>query len=231
LRAFLTTKAFIHGARSLESVVHMSNLGGARYFGVAELPPADLLNLHVTKDFQQIVARAQLEAPIFEVLSEACHQAWFKTKVKKGWRHGHPRDDAAKIHPWLSPYDQLTEEVKEMNRATARFTMAKLSDLGYTIRRLRPENGAVPKSYRFKKAEREQLVSLEHDIWLRDKMLRGYAWAPETCEPMRLHRDIAKFAAVPEEDQELDWVITETIPEVLHAHGFVLERKKGEPKA
>ncbi|HQK89499.1 MAG TPA: hypothetical protein PLU25_17890, partial [Acidobacteriota bacterium] len=58
---------------------------------------------------------------------------------------------------------------------------------------------------------------------------RGYAWALETCEPLRLHRDIAAFQDVPAADQELDWVITETIPVVLHKHGFILERKTGEP--
>ncbi|HNR40076.1 MAG TPA: RyR domain-containing protein [Acidobacteriota bacterium] len=229
LRAFLTTKEFLHGARSLESVAHMSNLNGARFFGVAELPPPDLLNLHVTQDFQEIVARAQLEAPIFEAHAEACHQAWFNMKTAEGWRFGSPRDDQAKLHPWLVPYDQLPEAVKEMNRGTARLTLAKLADLGYIIRRLRPADAAAATPYTFSADEKKMLVCLEHDIWLRDKMLRGYAWALETCEPLRLHRDIAAFQDVPTTDQELDWVITETIPVVLHKHGFVLERKTGEP--
>jgi len=228
LRAFLTVKEFLHGARSLESVAHMSNLNGARFFGVAELPPPDLLNLHVTKDFQEIVARAQLEAPIFEALAEACHEAYIKMKSAAGWRYGSPRDDRAKLHPWLVPYDQLPEAVKEMNRGTARLTLAKLADLGYVIHRLRPADAAAATPYRFNADEKKMLVCLEHDIWLRDKMLRGYAWAPETCEPLRLHRDIAAFRDVPDEDQELDRVITETIPVVLHKHGFVLGRKQKE---
>jgi len=206
-------------------VAHMSNLNGARFFGVAELPPPDLLNLHVTKDFQEIVARAQLEAPIFEAHAEACHQAWFNMKTAEGWRYGASRDDRAKLHPWLVPYDQLPEAVKEMNRSTARLTMAKLADLGYVIRRLRPADAAATAPYTFNADERKMLVCLEHDIWLRDKMLRGFAWSAQTRPELRLHRDIAVFQDVPAADQELDWVITETIPVVLHKHGFVLERK------
>ena len=45
--AFLSVSAFRHGVRSMEAIVEMSALGGAREYVRAALPPPDQLSLHV----------------------------------------------------------------------------------------------------------------------------------------------------------------------------------------
>jgi hypothetical protein len=45
--AFLSVSAFRHGVRSMEAIVEMSAIGGAREFVRAALPPPDQLSLHV----------------------------------------------------------------------------------------------------------------------------------------------------------------------------------------
>jgi hypothetical protein len=47
LRAFLTAPAYLHGARSLESIVEMSALTGALSYERAALPAAHQLAMHV----------------------------------------------------------------------------------------------------------------------------------------------------------------------------------------
>src|SRR5208282_2169364 len=120
-------------ARSLAAIVSMSGLSHAGHFGPAHLPSADLLRMHVTADFQEHVREAQLELPVIEALAAACHESFCHERERQGYKWGAVRDDEAKTHPLLKPYEQLSESDKERNRETARLTNAKLSSIGYRI--------------------------------------------------------------------------------------------------
>ncbi|MBL7222393.1 MAG: AAA family ATPase [Candidatus Brocadiae bacterium] len=221
VRAFLRTRKFLHGARSLTSVVTMSALSGKRHFDVSSLPQDDLLNLHVlSPDFMGHVRQGQLHLHILEALAEACHEAWMEQKKKDGWRYGDPRDDKKKLHPLLKPYAELDEEGKEGNRRTARVTQAKLLDVGYTIRPRRTSSKKPPP--KITKTVRDRLVRIEHDVWLRDHLLRGYDYAPNTNEDLLLHRDVCPFDRMPPEDKALDEAIARRIEPVLQANGYEL---------
>jgi DNA polymerase III delta prime subunit len=219
---FLRVKEYLHGARSLNAIVSMSSPSDGRSFGPTNLPSADLLKLHVTGDFLDHVNQGELEMGLIESLAEACHEAWKKQKEKDGWTYGDPRNDEKKKHPLLRPYEQLKEIDKEGNRMTARLTQAKLHEVGCRIERkeLFKKEGSVITE--FPEDIRKRLMRIEHDIWLRLHLLQGYQWAPETRENMRLHRDISPFEAVPPDDQTLDRVIIDTIPEILDKNGYCI---------
>ena len=55
-----------------------------------------------------------------ETLSRAEHARWLANRVLAGWRHGETRDDAAKLHPDIVPYDALSEATKEKDRSQVR---------------------------------------------------------------------------------------------------------------
>ena len=55
--------------------------------------------------------------------------------MQEGWRHGPRRDDTAKQHPDLVPYQQLTESEKEYDRNTVIEALKAIIALGYEIRR------------------------------------------------------------------------------------------------
>jgi len=97
VRAFLLTRRFHHGARSLESVVTMSSLAQTRHFAVSDLPPADQLLLHLTPDFFDLVREGEIEGPVVEALAEACHEAWRALRIEHGWTHGSRRCDVKKF--------------------------------------------------------------------------------------------------------------------------------------
>ena len=44
---------------------------------------------------------------------------WAATRIAQGWTYGARRDDAAKHHPCLVPYDDLTDEEREFDRNTS----------------------------------------------------------------------------------------------------------------
>ena len=229
VRAFLLVNSYIHGARSLESIVGMSDLSNATYFGPANLPSADLLRLHVSADFQERLHEAQLELPLIEALAGACHEAFCYQREKQGYKWGAVRDDTAKTHPLLKPYEQLSERDKERNRGTARLTYAKLTSIGYQIMRAAGGDpgtaihSLTPEQY-------EALMRAEHDIWLREHLLQGYEWADTTQDALRLHRDIVKYDELSAEDQALDAVPIRNIVEIIRRYGYVLVNRE-EPAA
>jgi hypothetical protein len=227
LGAFLRAKKYIHGARSLEAVVMMSNLSRATHFGVAELPSPDVLGLHVTTDFLEHARDGQLEFSMIEALASEMHERWRKEREGLGWTYGPLRDDSAKRHPLLRAYSELPDAEKEHNRLTARLGAAKLHALGYRIvRRAAAEEpsgeGEQPERPALREDEVVRLMKMEHDIWLRERLLRGFEWAAETDDRLRLHRCVQRFDDLPVADRRLDRKAVETALDALWKHGFTL---------
>ncbi|MEW6208440.1 MAG: RyR domain-containing protein [Acidobacteriota bacterium] len=223
IKGFLRVEKYLHGARSLESLVNMSGLAHTQFFGPAQLPAESLLRLHVTEDFLRLVEEGQLEASVIEAIARDLHERWRRKRLSQGWKPGSPRDDYLKVHPMLRPYGELTEAEKEKNRLPARLTQAKLDDVSYRIARREEDDQSGPP--RFTKEEHDKLLRIEHDIWLREYLINGYEWAEETRDHVRLHRDIAPFEKVPDEDQALDRENVAAIPVTLWENGYTLVRK------
>jgi hypothetical protein len=137
VRGFLRIHEYVHGARSLEAIVKMSDLVNVRHFNAASLPPPDLLHLHVTEDFLEHVNKGQLELPVIEVIAKAYHEAWRKQRVKDGWKYAPERNDDKKEHPWLLPFDdpinKLPEADQELDRALVDSLIPALSEKGYKV--------------------------------------------------------------------------------------------------
>ena len=72
---------------------------------------------------------------LIERLAENSHDIWAQQRIADGWTYGPQRDDPAKKHPDLVPYDQLPESEKEYDRSTAMQTLRAIVALGYRIER------------------------------------------------------------------------------------------------
>lgn len=233
IHGFLRAKKFLHGARSLEAIVVMSKLVNVRHYGVAQLPTNDLLQLHVTPDFLEHVQEGQMEIPLIEAVAEACHEGWRKQKEEAGYKYGKKRNDVErkgkKTHPLLVDYDELSEANKEGNRTTARRTPAKLHEIGYEIRRINEiEKKDIVK--KFPEDRFNQLVKIEHDIWLREKLIQGYAYAEKTNDDLRLHRSVERFENLTPEDKSLDVAIVDSLIPVLKDNGYGIVKIEKELK-
>jgi len=224
VRGFLRVEKFKHGARSLESVISMSNLADAGSFGGASLPNPDLLRLHVTDDFLGHVRQGQLDSLLKEALAEACHEAWRTLKTKQGWKYGAPTSRAKMEHDRLTEYSKLTEQGKDDNRLTAKLTEAKLRNIGYVVNRSTAEGEAGKEVLKFTDEERAELMIIEHDIWLRNHLIKGYAWAETSRDELRLHMDVAPFHNMPDAEKDFDAAIVDTIIPVLKDKGYSLVR-------
>ncbi|MEO8095347.1 MAG: RyR domain-containing protein, partial [Pseudolysinimonas sp.] len=59
------------------------------------------------------------------------HASWRAHLDGNGWRHGAVRDDAARRHPDLLPWDELTDEARAKTRAGVVSSLELLATLGY----------------------------------------------------------------------------------------------------
>jgi hypothetical protein len=73
-----------------------------------------------------------------EQLASNTHEVWARQRVKDGWTWGKARDDAARHHPGLVPYDELDESEKQYDRIAALETLKLIQAIGYKVA---PANG------------------------------------------------------------------------------------------
>jgi hypothetical protein len=71
-----------------------------------------------------------------ERLAEAEHNGWMAHMAGDGWRHGAVRDDAAKRHPSMIPYAQLSEAEKEKDRNNVRYYPDFAASAGHRVVRV-----------------------------------------------------------------------------------------------
>ena len=70
-----------------------------------------------------------------ERLAELEHHYWMTDKLVDQWRWGPYKDSQARISPYLVPWDQLPEQVKEFDRLFVRAIPGALARLGYEVRK------------------------------------------------------------------------------------------------
>ena len=74
-----------------------------------------------------------LSASLIEEFAEAVHDEWAEERRRTGWRYGAQRDDLNRLHPCLVPYDELSEDEREVDRRTVIATLTAIQRLGYKI--------------------------------------------------------------------------------------------------
>ena len=68
-----------------------------------------------------------------EMIAENVHDVWAVGRMSEGWRYGEEKDSEKKTTPYLVPYDELEESVKEYDRNTAMETLKLIIKMGYRI--------------------------------------------------------------------------------------------------
>ena len=71
-----------------------------------------------------------------ERMAELEHDRWCRERVAAGWTYGPARNDERKTTPYLVPWDQLTEDVKDYDRNAVRALPELLTYAGFEIVRL-----------------------------------------------------------------------------------------------
>jgi formylglycine-generating enzyme required for sulfatase activity len=83
-------------------------------------------------DTRDIELSAALQ-PLVEQMAKNVHEVWAQGRLDEGWNYGPVREDAAKHHPCLVPYESLPESEKEYDRNTSVQTLKLILKLGFKI--------------------------------------------------------------------------------------------------
>ncbi|HYH07981.1 MAG TPA: RyR domain-containing protein [Thermoanaerobaculia bacterium] len=219
LRAFLTTKTYLHGARSLESVIAMSMLAGRKRFESSSLPPEPQMALHVELPFvsETHVPRFTDDIEVLEKQAKYAHDVFCETKTKQGWHYAEVRNDGKRRHNLLVEYEKLPEHAKEANRGTVRWIPRKLENAGYTIA---PAGSAEER--KLTDAEYEQLAKMEHDIWMNRKKAAGYVKGDEATDSPKHSPYLVPWSKLPTQWKDVDRAMVRAIPQILALAGYIL---------
>jgi hypothetical protein len=221
LRAFLKTRNYKHGVRSMESIVGMSTLAGKSAYERSSLPSREQLTLHVEAgDFLALVGQIELKGDLLEKLAAAAHEIFCEGLRKKGYRYGAKTDDEKKIHSSLLSYKELPEEEKEQNRNNVRDIANKLSHTRYLMRPARSHEHP----FNFPEDDLETLSEMEHIRYMTDKLNAGWHYAPKTDKAKKLNQTLVPWTNLPDEEKEKDRELVRGIPRILAKAGFAVEK-------
>jgi hypothetical protein len=76
-----------------------------------------------------------LDADDVEDMAELVHARWVEGREQSGWKPGPERDVANRASPYLVPWSELPEEIREYDRETVRAIPAILAQVGLELRR------------------------------------------------------------------------------------------------
>jgi hypothetical protein len=71
-----------------------------------------------------------------EILAEMEHDRWVTERRLAGWRFGREKSEADKTSPYMVPWEDLTDDVKEWDRQTVRGMPHFMAETGFEIYRL-----------------------------------------------------------------------------------------------
>jgi len=74
-----------------------------------------------------------------EYLAEAEHNFWVEERLSRGWKYGEEKDVDKKLTPYLVPYEQLDEEIKQLDRDTIKNIIPLLEAIGLSVHRTTTE--------------------------------------------------------------------------------------------
>ncbi|MFO7742603.1 MAG: NAD-binding protein [Anaerolineae bacterium] len=81
----------------------------------------------------------QFDPQEVETMARMEHQRWMDQRLDDGWTRG-PRDEHRRTNPYLVVWEELPEDVKELNRDMVRTLPISLAQVGLQVYRLRPRD-------------------------------------------------------------------------------------------
>jgi hypothetical protein len=188
LRAFLGAPKYLHGARSIEAILEMSQLHGRSEFDPSLLPPEHQLDLHVDgTEFMALVKSQHALGAKLDEIARVIHDLYVEKELEKGAKLG--------ARPALCRWDELDPLYKNSNREQVAHYPRLLAAAGCRIVTDGPADPALTKE------EIDQLARIEHERWYEERRIRQpdhpdlVPW--DQLLPAEKEKDIRSVQAIP----------------------------------
>jgi hypothetical protein len=247
LDAFLETKTYLHGVRSMESIISMSQVTGKTRFERSCLPPINQMNLHVTGwEFMSRVQKLKFEGEALDKLARAVHEDFCEYMLAGGYVPGVVTDETAspKTHSSLISFDDLPEGEKNQNVQSALSIPEKVASVGYVMIHARTNEPPTT----FPDKDLNVLAEAEHNRWVKAKISQDPRWhyaekndkakfehncllpwvkmsEEELAEKFSLsERNAMGREELPEFEKEKDRLLIRRIPNILARVGYTVTK-------
>jgi voltage-gated potassium channel Kch len=152
-----------------------------------------------------------------EIIARAMHEEYCRKQAAEG--------QTPATNPSMVEWEQLPESLRESNRRQADHIPAKLEAIGCALAPL--EEWSVP-TFALSSREIEQLARLEHDRWMAERLLDGWAYAPGPKDLRRKRTPwLIPWEEMPEEQRDYDRNTVRNLPRFLAQAGLRIVRVDG----
>jgi RyR domain len=148
-----------------------------------------------------------------ELLARATHEDYVRQALA--------REESPETNPSMVEWDELSEDMRESNRAQADDIGVKLRELGCTVVPAvfqGPQNEEI----RFPEEEIERLAEAEHERWAEERKRSGWVYGESRNDARKTHPLLVAWEQLSETDKEKDRDTVRDLPRRLARHGFAV---------
>jgi hypothetical protein len=208
LHAFLKAPFYMHGIRSMQSIIEMSSLARRKKYEQAALPSVTQLALHVDADaFNKIVVREVLFSLARETIARAIHEKYIEDNKSKK----EPDD------PSLQPWEKLSDETRASNLGQADHIPEKLKRCNYDFL---PVTKRKINLIKFKPADVLKMAKLEHERFVVEKKNQGWVQGEKRDDDRKIRTDLVPWDELDAGKKEINMKIVKAIPGILSEAGL-----------
>ncbi|GGM37077.1 RyR domain-containing protein [Dactylosporangium sucinum] len=153
----------------------------------------------------------RLHEDIYERLARLVHHNYLQREVT----NGHPMGSTAAMAPW----DELSEDLKEANRAHARSIGTKLTEVGCTVAPRRDAGVDLSQDPKF-----ETLAEQEHIRWMDERIRQGWTYGEVRDDATKRHPSLVPWQSLAESEKEKDRAAVRDLAAVLADCGLQIVR-------
>jgi hypothetical protein len=152
-----------------------------------------------------------------ETLARSMHTSYRRNQLARG---------ADPASPSLAPWNSLTEDLRDSNRAFAYGIGEKMRAIDCIIvptTLVELQDSALI----FSTDELERLARQEHERWMRDRVDDGWSYGAVRDDARKLHPSLVDYDELSEDEREKDRDAIRDLPRMLAEAGFEIHRVRG----
>jgi hypothetical protein len=148
-----------------------------------------------------------------EALAKAIHALYVEAAKARG--------ETPATNPACRPWDELSEDLRQANRAQAADIPTKLRMLGYE---LTADRGLAPAEIKISEERVERVAIYEHERWMAERRRQGWTYAKIRDNARKLHPLLVAWDQLPEREREKDRATVRALPGLVETAGFRVRR-------